>query len=359
MTTYNVIGSGTAAWIACLYLLKADKIVTLHRDPDAIVRRIGESTVPTINEIPRLIGMSEDEFLNKVDGYYKYGTIFSNWKDDDSWLYYFANEPDNLATDSHQTYAYHIDARGFCNVLQTYCSSQPNFTLINSPFTLDAYSASEFYVDASGQNGVLSEQVNLKHIKSDFLINDFAVIGNDVPSYQPYTKSQALSCGWLWSISLRSRMSYGYVFSSNYISKEDAIKEFEEYTGIPHEGVIGFETRIPEESWKENVLFLGLSAGFVEPLNATANFAAQSGIKNFLKLEHNQAAYNRLMKKTHVGIHKWIKSLYSCNTRSGEYWDYYKNNRDSALTDIDYYSTHGHQGLMGKHSWTLLKDHML
>ena len=123
--------------------------------------------------------------------------------------------------------------------------------------------------------------------------------------------------------------------------------------------VVRFDTRMPKDPWQGNVLFLGLSAGFIEPLNATANFAAQSGIKNFIALEHNPKAYNRLINHTYTGIHKWIKALYSCNTRQGEYWDYYKQNKENALKDIEFYSEKGHQGLMGKHSWTLLKKNML
>tara|TARA_B110000503_G_scaffold126021_1_gene194199 strand:- start:2743 stop:3816 length:1074 start_codon:yes stop_codon:yes gene_type:complete len=356
---YNVIGSGTAAWIACLYLLKADKQVTLYRDPDVVVRKIGESTVPTINEIPKLIDMDEQEFLHRVNGYFKYGTLFSGWKDNNSWMYSFANEPDNKITSRYQTYAYHIDAPGFCEVLQEWCEKQNNFKIIHSKFTLNQYTADEFYIDATGQHGVLSNQVELVHTKSDFLINDYAIIGNDNTNYKPYTQSQVMSNGWMWSISLQSRMSHGYVFSSKYQSIEDAIVEFETHTSISHENVIKFETRIPEQAWKENVLFLGLSAGFIEPLNATANFAAQSGIKNFLLLEDNPQAYNRLMNKTYNGIHKWIKALYSCNTCTGEYWDYYKTNHEQAIKDIYFYSEHGHQGLMGKHSWNLLKENML
>lgn len=354
----NVIGSGTASWIACLYLLKANKQVKLYHDPDVVVRKIGESTVPTINEIPKLIGMTDQDFLNRVNGYFKYGTLFANWKDGDSWLYYSGNEPAALETDRHQTYAYHIDAPGFCEVMQEWCETQPDFEIINRKFTLDDYNKEEFFIDATGAGGVLSNTVGLEHNKSDYLINDHAVIGNTDPSYIPYTKSQALSNGWMWSISLQGRLSHGYVFSSKFITPYQATIEFEEVTGIKHEAVIPFETRIPKQSWKENVLFLGLSAGFVEPLNATANFAAQSGIKNFLLLQDKPEVYNRLMTKTYDGIHKWISALYSLNTRDGAYWDYYKSHKEQALKDIDFYIERGHQGLMGKHSWGLLKTHM-
>lgn len=356
---YNVIGSGTAAWIACLYLIKANKPVTLHRSPDVVVRRIGESTVPTINEIPKLLGMSDEDFLEKVNGYFKYGTMFNGWKDNNNWLYYSANEPDSKTTARHQTYAYHIDSPLFCEVLQEWCEKQELFTLVNKTFSKSDYNKDDFYVDATGQSGVLKDIVGFEQQTSDFLINDCAITGNEDNIYQPFTNSQAMSNGWLWSISLQTRMSHGYVFSEKYQSVEDAIIEFEEHTGIKHENVVRFETRMPKDPWQGNVLFLGLSAGFIEPLNATANFAAQSGIKNFIALEHNPKAYNRLINHTYTGIHKWIKALYSCNTRQGEYWDYYKQNKENALKDIEFYSEKGHQGLMGKHSWTLLKKNML
>ena len=355
---YNVIGSGTASWVACLYLLKANKQVRLYHDPEVIVRKIGESTVPAINEIPKLIGMTDQEFLNRVNGYFKYGTMFCGWKDGDSWLYYFGNEPNGLESVQHQTYAYHIDAPGFCEVMREWCEQQPNFTIVDRKFTLQDYNKEEFFIDATGQDGILTNTVGFEHDVSDYLINDHAVIGNTIPSYIPYTKSQAMSNGWMWSISLQSRLSHGYVFSSKYISKQDAIAEFESVTGIKHEAVIPFQTRIPRQSWKENVLFLGLSAGFVEPLNATANFAAQSGIKNFLLLEDKPEVYNRLITRTYDGIHKWISALYSLNTNTGDYWDYYKHHAPQARKDIEFYIQKGHQGLMGKHSWGLLRKHM-
>jgi hypothetical protein len=356
---YNVIGSGTAAWIACLYLLDAGKDVTLHRDPEVIVRKIGESTVPAINEIPKIMGISDQEFLNRVNGYFKYGTMFCGWKDKNSWLYYFGNEPDRTKSIRHHTYAYHIDAPGFCEVLQEWCEQYKTFKIVNKKFTKEQYTTDNFYIDATGQDGVLSDIVGLTHTKSDFLINNYAIIGNAKTSYVPYTRSQAMSNGWMWSISLQSRMSHGYVFSSHYQTVDSAIAEFEEHTGIQHENVIQFETRIPDKAYKENVLFLGLSAGFIEPLNATANFAAQSGIKNFLKLEDKPDVYNRLINKTYSGIHKWIGALYSCNTNDGAYWEHYKTDKQKAIKDIHYYSENGHQGLMGKHSWSLLKENML
>lgn len=359
-TVFNIIGSGVSSWIAVLYMVHAGKRVVMYRDPNVIIRRIGESTVPYINEIACMLEMTDDEFLARVNGHFKYGTFFRGWNND-SWLYYFANELDNVhATTQRETFAYHIDAPGFCDLMLEHCSKFDNFTLIDEPFDVENYSTEEFYIDATGQQGILAGKVGVEHVDTDFLLNDHAWIGNTEPGYKPYTESKVMTAGWLWNISLRTRMSYGYVFSSKYISIEDARKEFVEHTGIEPEKLIPFKSRRPIRQWKDNVLALGMSAGFIEPLNATANFASQATIKTFLKTMDRPEVFNRVMKQTYDGVHKWIRTLYAMNTiENSAYWDEYKKYRPQAERDLIHYSKVGHIGLMGKHSWNLLKTNML
>lgn len=354
----NVVGNGVAGWVSALYLLESGRSVTMYSDPAVIVRRIGESTIPIINEIAEIIGISDEELVNRSNGYFKYGNVFKGWNND-TWLYYPGNEEDNLKTTQRQTFSYHIDAPGFCKLLEEHCIKNHRFTVISRNFTMDDYDESEFYIDASGENGILSKYVGIEHKSSELLINDHAIIGNGPAIYKPYTQAETMNAGWLWSISLQNRMSYGYVFSSDYISVEDAIKEFEDRTGIKHESVIQFQSRRPVKQWIGNVLAIGISAGFIEPLNATANFAAQAGIKQFIKLEDRPEVFNRLMNKTFDGIYKWVRALYGLNSVQGAYWDHYKQYREQALKDVEFYCEQGHQGLMSKHSWNLLKENMI
>ena len=360
-TNFNVVGSGVASWIAVFYLLYNNKKVTMYRDPNVIVRRIGESTVPKINEISQMLGMTDDEFLARVNGHYKYGTMFQGWNGD-SWLYYFANEANNVQSVQRETFAYHIDAPGFTELMREHCLEKykDTFTLVDEPFDLKNYKEDEFYIDSTGQQGILSTHVGIEHVETDLLLNDHAWIGNGPAGYKPYTNSKAMTAGWLWNISLKTRMSYGYVFSSKYLSIEDAKQEFIDNVGFEPEKLIPFKSRRPKQQWIGNVMALGMSAGFIEPLNATANFAAQSTIINFLKLMDKPEVFNRLMSKTYDGIHKWIRALYGLNSIQGNpYWDHYKSHREQAIKDIEFYSVRGHQGLMSKHSWNLLKTNMI
>ena len=74
----NIIGNGVAGWISALYLVEAGEDVVMYSDPNVVVRRIGESTIPTINEIATIIGITDEELINKVNGYFKYGNIFKS-----------------------------------------------------------------------------------------------------------------------------------------------------------------------------------------------------------------------------------------------------------------------------------------
>lgn len=355
----NIVGNGVAGWISALYLVDAGEDVTLYSDPNVVVRRIGESTIPVINEISKILGISDQELVERANGYLKYGNIFTGWNGT-TWLYYPGNEEDNLMTKQRQTFSYHIDAPGFCSILQEWCESKPNFKIVPRNFTLDDYNKEEFFIDATGENGILSTHVGIKHIDSQLLINDHAVIANGPPIYKPYTESHTMSAGWMWSISLQSRMSYGYVFASKYQSIEDAKKEFTAKTGLEAENVIKFKSRRPVEQWIDNVVAVGISAGFIEPLNATANFIAQASVKQLIKLREKPKVFNRLMNKTFEGIYTWVRALYGLNSAEGDYWQYYRDeHREQALKDVEFYCEKGHQGLMSKHSWGLLRDNMI
>jgi tryptophan halogenase len=100
------------------------------------------------------------------------------------------------------------------------------------------------------------------------------------------TSCTAISNGWVWDIPLWSRLGTGYVYSDKYISKEGALKEFKEYLKssnmlVPRSDFdleslsfkdISFRVGIHERTWVGNVVAIGLSAGFIEPLESSGLF---------------------------------------------------------------------------------------
>ena len=87
-----------------------------------------------------------------------------------------------------------------------------------------------------------------------------------------YTNCAAIGNGWVWSIPLWSRMGSGYVFSDDFISDDDALVEFQNHIGYGDEleyKLLKMRIGIHNRLWVKNVVTIGLSAGFIEPLEST------------------------------------------------------------------------------------------
>ena len=138
--------------------------------------------------------------------------------------------------------------------------------------------SADLYIDCTGFKSLLIEQtLGSTHSKVDVLLPcDNAVTiptqyKNPKDECHPYTKSTAMSAGWRWTIPTFNRIGNGYVYSSKFISKEEAEKELREAIGdfttpATH---LAMKCGYKQEIAIKNVVAVGLSAGFVEPLEAT------------------------------------------------------------------------------------------
>jgi tryptophan halogenase len=116
---------------------------------------------------------------------------------------------------------------------------------------------------------------------------------NNIP---PYTEAIAMDYGWVWRIPLQSRYGSGYVFDSSLISADDAKKELDKYYGYEVESprVFSFEAGYYENIWINNCIAVGLSSGFIEPLEATSIFV--SGVTLMALFEDLDHLINRNQK---------------------------------------------------------------
>ena len=90
-----------------------------------------------------------------------------------------------------------------------------------------------------------------------------------------YTNCTAYNNGWIWNIPLWSRMGTGYVYSDKFISDDDALKEFKTYLGKRDLDFKKIKMRvgIQKRLWVKNVVAIGLSAGFIEPLESNGLYS--------------------------------------------------------------------------------------
>lgn len=203
------------------------------------------------------------------------------------------------------------------------------------------------FVDCSGFAGVLMQK-NLKVPFISFannLFNDRAVA---IPSprtekLNAHTISTALKYGWAWDIPLTNRTGNGYVYSSNFCSADQAETELRQKLGLLDSEVEARHLKMKvgrlERHWHKNCVAVGLSQGFIEPLEATALHLVQETVQGFIEAfeggnftDKNKKAFNASINKRFEAIRDYIVCHYRVNSRTDtEYW--VANSRNQHLSD--------------------------
>ena len=194
-------------------------------------------------------------------------------------------------------YAYHLDAGKFAPFLQKHCTEKlgvrhvpADVVSVNQSESGDITSvvtkqageiAGDLFVDCSGFSSLLlgkTLNVGFKDC-SDVLFCDTA-LALQIPYETPdapmasHTISTAQAAGWIWDIGLPTRRGTGYVYSSRHSSEEEARETLLRYVGSEHKDKVARKIPIRsghrETFWKNNCVAVGLSAGFLEPLESSA-----------------------------------------------------------------------------------------
>lgn len=370
--------------------------ITVVESPDIGIIGVGEGSTPLLKDFFDSLDISESEWMPKCNATYKNGISFNNWSTVAGYEAYFHPFPcsldfatfgllykysalrrkgvDVLAHPNrfslmsnltqkklapipsenfpfHFQYGYHFDsvligkflrdkakADGVEHIEATVDHVEQSLSGDIKQLKLNNGEeiAGDFFVDCSGFASILLQ----KTLKIPFvsfgenLFNDSAVaIPTELePSIPSETISTALSNGWAWKIPLTNRYGNGYVYSSQYLSKEAAETELRSHLGILDRDVEARHLKMrvgrTEESWSKNCLAVGLSQGFIEPLEATALQFVYSTVDEFAKaLEEGsftnqyREEFNNRMNRNFEGIRDYIVLHYKTNSRTdSQYW---------------------------------------
>lgn len=199
-------------------------------------------------------------------------------------------------------YGYHLDASKFAVFLKNHCVKNLNVTHITDDVTEvindeHGYIASlktnsngditgDLFIDCSGSRArLIGEHFNTEFIAQDHILFNNSAIAAQIPNLnadQPIasaTLSTAQSNGWIWDIALPTRRGTGYVFSSKYESDENATSTLKSYIAKStskeqaeqlNYRVLKFSPGYRRKFWIKNCVAVGMSAGFLEPLEASA-----------------------------------------------------------------------------------------
>lgn len=253
-------------------------------------------------------------------------------------------------------YAYHFDATLYAKFLRNYAEQRgvkrvegkvekvtlnPENGFVQSVTLASGDThAGDLFIDCSGFRGLLIEQALKTGYQSwtDWLPCNRAVAvpcqsSGELP---PYTKSFAREAGWQWRIPLQHRTGNGYVFSNNHITDEQAADTLlANLDGEPMADprILQFTTGHRNKIWNKNCIAIGLSAGFLEPLESTSLYLIQAGITRLLSLFPTKdcdvdtvAEYNRISIEEYETIRDFLILHYNATQRNDTpFWRYCAN----------------------------------
>jgi tryptophan halogenase len=307
---------------------------------------VGEAVIPLIKSFHALLELNEKEFLRAVNGTMKLGIEFENWgrlgesyfhpfgpTGVEAWAAQFqhywlrARKQGNtdalrdfsleaslaqagkftLASEPQPQYAYHFDASLYAGLLRKLSEAEgvkrvegkvvdvqvngENGFIESVQLESGEHLEGDLFIDCSGFRGLLIEQVLQAEWEdwSHWLRNDRAVAVQTelVSPPAPYTRSTARTSGWQWKIPLQNRVGNGLVFSSDYMGEDEGKKTLlNNLEGKPLNEVrtIRFRTGRRVEQWVKNCVAVGLSSGFLEPLESTSIHLIQNSILRLVRM---------------------------------------------------------------------------
>ena len=187
----------------------------------------------------------------------------------------------------------------------------------------------DLFIDCSGFRGLLIEQ-ELETGYEDWshwlpMDRAIAVPTQSVASPDPFTRATAHSAGWQWRIPLQHRTGNGHVFSSRYMEEDEArsiLLDNLEGKPLADPRTLRFTTGMRKKAWNHNVVSLGLSSGFIEPLESTSIHLVQNGIARLFALFPDKPIspaerdeYNRGMRDVYEDVRDFVVLHYKATQR--------------------------------------------
>jgi tryptophan 6-halogenase len=383
-----IIGGGTAGWISAFMLSQIETVTSINViESDKIdIIGTGEGSTGIFSGIVERIGPTK--FMENTNSTYKLGIQHRDWyKKGNTYngpIDSPANTPDEyddlykkllknndsisrIQINSHLmdhnyhpkinvngvnlkiagSVAYHFDGQEVGKVIKKYvldADSKVTSTIdtINNATLSDdgtireiqgektSYDA-DLFIDCTGFRRLLNDYIKEPWISyKDHLAVDTAIPFLLDKKDMKYTVAQAMNNGWMWQIPKKDKLGCGYNFSSKYCTEEEAIQEVENFLGqkITPIKTIKYNVGSLENVYSKNVMFLGLSANFLEPLEATSIHTTIEQLYRFVEvLEGNKTKeeFNNEMSELMEDMRDFIALHYRVQRDDTEFWKSEKN----------------------------------
>ncbi|GAB3650526.1 tryptophan 7-halogenase [Echinicola sediminis] len=417
INSIGILGGGSAGYFSALYLKKQfpDKEITLIESSDIPIIGVGEATTQAmITFLYHDLGFSVEEIFRKIKptiklgvkfqwGYpgdyyfnFPFGGLFNDFSIEEYANYNHCNLSSRLMEANkvpimkgdngfkhfpkNGAYAFHIDNALLVRFLQSKLE-EFNCKHIDAKITgaeIDEAGISQlvtetgekyqydFYIDCSGFSSFLLEKsLGCPFVDYDqSLKTNSAIIGQakHKGGIANYTTAKTMKYGWMWQTPVQGENHLGYVFSDQFCSQEEAISEMRPFCDwVNEEKMIKFRAGRHEKAWKKNVLAIGNSFGFVEPLESTGIhmvlFHLRKFKKSLLSAETNIDATNETFNKKINTAWDNVKNFIAVHFKYNRQMDtpFWKHCQETIVLDemvqkyMDYFFENGPISLKKEH----------
>ena len=373
----------TLGHIVELTLVESDAIGTIG---------VGESTIPPLVTFNRLIGINEAEFMRATNATFKLGIMFDDWKDvGESYFHSFGLTGKDHWSAGFQHFWLRGLERGHEQPYDDYClelmaAREGKFAQLpdermNYAYQLDSTLYAKFLRGIAEANGCKRVEGKISQVELDgetgniaslvledgtridgdlfldctgfraLLIGGALGVGHDdwthwlpcdaaialqtesVGPAVPYTRAMAHDAGWQWRIPLQNRVGNGIVYDSRHLEKDAALQRLlGNIAGkvLTEPNFLRFGAGTRQKQWHRNCVAVGLSGGFMEPLESTSIHLIQRAVLRLIRMlplreisERDVAEFNDQQMTDVVQIRDFLILHYKAtNRRDSDFWKY-------------------------------------
>jgi len=364
-----IVGAGTAGLVTALILKqKFDQNIDLKiiKSDDIGIIGVGEGSTEHWMDFMRWCNLDYKEVIRECNSTLKAGIYFKGWSKKD---YLHALHPDIKLGQEHIGYYSYVLNNGVFGKKYLSKKIDPNNERPVNQLHFDTFKLNKYLQKKCIERGIVIKEDTIKEVKinkkgidfikgtrkhkADFyidctgfrrvLINSFktkwisfnkylkvksAIVfpTEDSDNYNSYTTATAMNAGWMFNIPVWGRHGNGYIFDSDVITKEKAHEEVEKKLGrtIDIKKQINFDPGYLEKTWIKNCFAIGLSANFVEPLEASSigTSIQQAYLLSHYIINYNEKTidkFNNTMEQIMLNIRDFI-CLHYITSRKQLFW---------------------------------------
>ncbi len=355
-----IVGGGSSAMLAAAYISNNTNYkITMVDKPGGSPIGVGEATLINFKPYMDACGFNFKEWFDACDATYKTGILFPGWTSKKQVWHPFLMHPyeDTPIEKFHKNNenGFHVDCLKLAEFIKEKLKSR--VTLIEDTVTGQSENyiscekngeiVGDVIIDCTGFKGEL--QYTSDADLSNRLICDTAIAGHveykSEEEKRKYVICEAVSCGWIWKIPVRNRIGTGIVFNKKITSPEEAAMIFTNHwkDRVKIRKIINWTPYYRPKFWKNNVIRIGLSAGFIEPLESTGLALAMEGAYQFVKLtesgymkQSTRLLYNSIMTSFFEESIDFVAMHYLVSNRKEKFWQ--EARKLKRPIQMDYYS---------------------